>query len=84
MAQLNQALHGAGVDTDGELPDHLIPILRYLDRNSQPPPALLDVLEPAIQGMRNTLHKAEPDNPYGHLFDAIWHASKQIGEAHKR
>ena len=55
---------------DGELPDHLIPILRYLDLTSQPLPELVDVLEPAVQRMLSGLRQAEASNPYTHLLEA--------------
>ncbi|MBI3950379.1 MAG: nitrate reductase [Acidobacteria bacterium] len=79
MAQLNQALMESDIHPEGELPDHLIPIFRYLDANPEPLPELVEVLEPAVRAMRKALHKAEPDNPYSHLFDAIWQASQNLG-----
>ena len=48
MALLNHALRMEAVETEGELPDHLIPVLRYLDRAAQPPAELLEVLKPAV------------------------------------
>jgi nitrate reductase delta subunit len=73
MALMNRALNQNGIDPDGELPDHLTPILLYLDQASQPLPELLEVLEPSVHKMRQVLHKKDPANPYISLFDAILH-----------
>jgi nitrate reductase delta subunit len=79
MAQLNRAMSETDIDLEGELPDHLIPILRYLDTTPQPLPALVEILGPAVQAMRKTLHKSEPENPYNQLFDAIGQACQSLG-----
>ena len=74
MAELNRALEASGIDPEGELPDHLIPVLRYLDTSSDPLPELMEAGKPAVRAMRNALQKSEPDNPYGHLLSAILQA----------
>lgn len=75
MAHLNYQIKEMEIDTDGELPDHLIPVLRYLEaassRGATPSTELLEVLAPAVGKMRKVLRKSEPDNPYVYLFDAI-------------
>jgi nitrate reductase delta subunit len=75
MAHLNYQIKELGIDTDGELPDHLIPVLRYLEaasaRGLGPSAELLEVLAPAVEKMRNVLRKSESDNAYVHLFEAI-------------
>jgi len=71
MAQFNRALQERGIDRDGELPDHLVPILRYLEEEPEPMPLLLEILPRALSKMRKALRETEPDNPYLHLFDAI-------------
>ena len=76
MALINRELKQNGIDTDGELPDHLTPILLYLDQTSQPLPELLEVLVPSVQKMRQVLNKKDPGNPYLSLFDAILHLSR--------
>ena len=35
MSRLNRAMRSAQVDLGGELPDHLMPVLRYLDRANE-------------------------------------------------
>lgn len=79
MAKLNQTFQANEIDMDGELPDHLIPILRYLDLTSQPLPEIVDVLEPAVQRMLSGLRQAEASNPYTHLLEAILRAVSNIG-----
>lgn len=63
---------GARVDPAGELPDHLIPVLRYLGRAPDPLPELAAVFEPAVQRMLNGLRKADPPNPYVALLEAVY------------
>lgn len=71
MAILNRQMLDHQVDLDGELPDHLAPVLRYLDVSPQPEPALVEALIPALQKMSAGLRKADQDNPYHHLLAAI-------------
>ena len=71
MSSLNQAFRAEEIDLDGELPDHLIPILRYLDLVSDPLAELVEILEPAVGRMLAGLRKAESNNPYDHLLSAI-------------
>ena len=70
MADLNRSMNVAGVDLDGELPDHIAPILRYLSETDEPLPDLLDILPSAVATMARTLHKGDADNPYRHLLAA--------------
>jgi nitrate reductase delta subunit len=71
MSRLNRALVKAGVDTDGELPDHLVPVLRYLDTVSLPLPELVEIFEPALQKMLTTLRKVEASNSYILWLEAV-------------
>jgi nitrate reductase delta subunit len=70
LSELNVALEAAGVDREGELPDHLIPVFRYLDRSPAPAPGLVAVLEPALRSLEKALEGSDPENPYLHLFAA--------------
>lgn len=70
MAALKREQEAAGIDCDGELPDHLDPVLRYLASTTDPLADLTAVLQPALQRMSDTLHAAEPANPYLHLLAA--------------
>jgi nitrate reductase delta subunit len=71
MSRLNQEFVKHGIDKEGELPDHLIPILRYLTITNEPIPELSKVLPQALKAMRIKLKKAESDNPYLHLLKAV-------------
>jgi nitrate reductase delta subunit len=71
LAKMNRALTEAGVEADGELPDHLAPSLRYLAATGDPLPEIIEVLGPALQRMVAALRKAEPDNPYVSLLQAV-------------
>lgn len=71
LAALNHELTAADVDTEGELPDHLIPVLRYLGRAQSPLPELVEILEPVMARLISVLHKSDPDNPYLDLFHAV-------------
>jgi nitrate reductase molybdenum cofactor assembly chaperone NarJ/NarW len=71
LGRMNRALQEAGVETMGELPDHIAPVLRYLAATPAPLPELLEVLNPAVDRMVSTLQKAEPGNPYVDLMQAV-------------
>lgn len=71
LALMNHALLMEGIQTEGELSDHLIPVLRYLEVASQTPAELLEALMPAVKRMRSVLQKADADNPYNHLLRAV-------------
>ena len=71
MATLKRAQREAGVDAAGELPDHIAPVLMYLDATDDPHPDLQDVLSKAVQDMKDELKKADPDNPYRRLLEAV-------------
>lgn len=71
MSQLNQVMQENQIDLGGELPDHLMPVLRYLDQVTDPIPELLHIFEPALEKMIQKLKKQDPDNPYRHLLQAV-------------
>ena len=70
MADLNSAMKTAGVDLDGELPDHVAPLLRYIACVEEPLADLVEVLPGAVATMQDTLKDAAPDNAYRNLLDA--------------
>lgn len=80
MAELNAEYARLGVDTLGEIPDHLIPVLRYLAVAEQPLPELLQLLEPALRQMIHTLKTLEPKNPYLLLLEATREAIQPISK----
>ncbi len=71
MAALNKEMKDLDVDLDGELPDHLLPILRYLHATPTPMPELMSVLDQSLNSMIKSLKKGEKDNAYIHLFEAL-------------
>lgn len=78
MAKMNRALALADVEPDGELPDHLAPILRYLAATPDPLPEVVEVLGPALGRMIEALRKAESDNPYVSLLQAVQALSQDL------
>ena len=70
MADLNREMAELGIDLEGELPDHLAPILRYLEKAPEPNGELVEVLPEAVNGMIKELKKADPKNPYRHVLAA--------------
>lgn len=74
MAELSAEYARLGVDSKGEIPDHLIPVLRYLARAQEPLPELLELLGPALQQIAHTLRTIEPKNPYLFLLEATLEA----------
>ncbi|MCP4139149.1 MAG: nitrate reductase [Chloroflexi bacterium] len=78
MAALNHEMKKHEIDLEGELPDHLRPILQYLSLSPTPLPELVEVFEKAIKAMRDSLKKTEKDNPYLLLFDAIGAEAKSL------
>jgi nitrate reductase molybdenum cofactor assembly chaperone NarJ/NarW len=71
LSKMSRVVLENGIDADGELPDHLIPILRYLAKESSPLPDLVVVIEPAVQRMMTALRQADGNNPYLHLLEGI-------------
>lgn len=74
MAALNGAYQALGLETEGELPDHLAPVLTYLQRAESPMSELQQALEPALKAMDKTLRTLDPKNPYLSLLEAVTHA----------
>lgn len=79
MAELSRAMSDAGVDTGGELPDHLVPVLRLLDSGAARPAELDGILPDAVGAMRSELARNDRRNPYLHVFDASRQVVQAIG-----
>jgi len=82
MAALNHEMNLLDVDKAGELPDHLIPVLRYLAVTSNPLPELLEALPKALKKMRKDLKKTDPKNLYRHLLAAVSQACESLPVNH--
>ncbi len=78
MAQLSHEMKVHQIDLEGELPDHLRPILQYLSATPSPLQELTEVLDQAVKAMQKSLKKIEDNNPYLLLFDAIGIACKSL------
>jgi len=78
MADLSREMKANQIDLEGELPDHLRPVLQYLTTSSAPLPELIEVLDQAVKAMHKSLKKTEDNNPYLFLFDAIAVACKSL------
>lgn len=70
MADLARAYGEIGLDLGGELPDHIEPVLRYLDAAAAPLGDLVEVLPTGLMRMAKELEKADRNNPYLHLLAA--------------
>lgn len=78
MAKLNARYRALDVPTEGELPDHVIPVFRYLALAEEPLPELLEVLPIGLRAMHKALQKADGDNPYLALLEAARHAVEAL------
>ena len=71
MAALSKEMKLYEIDLEGELPDHLLPVLRYLHATPTPMPELMSILDQSLNSMIKSLKKGEDNNPYLHLFKAL-------------
>lgn len=71
MAEMKAALEFEGVPMNGELPDHLDPVLRYLAVADPPLPSLAQVFPAAVATMTKKLKESDDTSPYLHLLKAI-------------
>ena len=78
MSQLIRAMREEHINLEGELPDHLVPVMEYLDAASEPMPELLSVLDKAVASMQSALRKKDKNNPYLHVFNAVRRTTKNI------
>ncbi len=78
MAAVKVAQEEIGIDPDGELPDHLEPVLRYLAAADEPLPALVEVFPRAVSKMKKILKDAEADNVYRHILAAAEAAAEEL------
>lgn len=71
MARLQAEYRQTGIDAAGELPDHLAPVLAYLDTVTTPLPELVEVFGQAVEKMDAALRKRDAKNPYLHLLNGM-------------
>lgn len=80
LSKMSRASMEAEINIEGELPDHLIPILRYLAHISDPLPELIEIFPQAMERMHVTLRKADPDNPYLEILEAVQEQTKWMNK----
>lgn len=78
MAEMKAALEFQGVPMNGELPDHLDPVLRYLAVADPPLPTLVEVFPAAVATMTRKLKETDGSSPYLHLLKAIASAGDHL------
>lgn len=78
MSRLNRAMYELDIDPAGELPDHVTPVLRYLDAAAAPLPELVEHLPVAVTRMLAILREKDQDNPYVSLFEAVLAAAEGL------
>lgn len=71
MADLNRAYRELGLDDQSELPDHLSLVMRFLGTGAPSPSELAEIFTPATQKMLAVLRKADKNNPYIALLEAV-------------
>ena len=71
MAEMKAALEFEGIPLNGELPDHLDPVLRYLAVADPPRPSLVEVFPASVATMTKKLNESDDTSPYLHLLKAI-------------
>jgi nitrate reductase delta subunit len=81
MAALQQAYTEAGIELEGELPDHLVPVLHYLDVSTAPIPELTEAFVTAVEKMAVQLGKRDKENPYLHILKGILEAQAEEAKA---
>lgn len=84
MADMAREIRECGLDLHGELPDHLDPILRYLDTVDDPLEDVVEVLPQALMRMSKELSKAEKSNPYRHVLDAAQTVAEELIESRRK
>jgi len=78
MSKLNRAMYELDIDPAGELPDHVVPVLRYLDAAANPLPELAEHLPVAVTRMLAILREKDRDNQYVSLYEAVIHAAENL------
>jgi nitrate reductase delta subunit len=71
MSALHRAYEAADLEPESELPDHLLPLLRYLDQVEPPLPEVSEHFGPALERMRAVMQKRDPRNPYRHVLEGV-------------
>jgi nitrate reductase assembly molybdenum cofactor insertion protein NarJ len=81
MAALGKAQRDAGIDTGGELPDHVAPVFSYLAAAAEPLPQLLEILLPGLEKIRGGVKELAPDSPYLAVLDEALATARTLSVA---
>lgn len=84
MADLARSMAETGIELHGELPDHLDPILRYIDSCPEPLSDVVEVLPQALMRMTKELDATDKKNPYRHVLDAAQTVAEEFVEARRK
>ena len=84
MADLMREMRDHGVDLFGELPDHIDPVLRYVDEVDRPLEDTIEVLPVALMRMRKELKKADKRSPYRKALEAAQAAAEEMIEMRRK
>jgi nitrate reductase delta subunit len=84
MADLARAIADAGIELHGELPDHLDPILRYIDEVPDPHQDVIEVLPVALMRMSKELRKSDKKNPYRHVLEAAQTVAEDLIDTRRK
>lgn len=84
MADLNRAMRESEISLHGELPDHLDPILRFLDRGVDGSEEVIRVLPDALDTMLAELRKSSKRNPYRHPLEAARIIAHELSEGARK
>lgn len=83
MAEMMREQERLDVDSDGELADHLAPVLRYLARASAPSEQVIERTREALTKMARQLEIIDRANPYRHLVRATQAALDELAEGRR-
>ena len=83
MSKLSHAMRKMDLDSGDELPDHIVPVLRYMAGTDQPIPELTEHFETAVARMQATLREKDHDNPYLELLEAALQLAPRSKRAEK-
>lgn len=81
LVDLVRVQREAGIDPRGELADHLVPCLEYLDRARPPLPRLLEVLPPALEKMQKGVRGLDRRSPYVPLLEGTLTVAERLSRA---
>jgi nitrate reductase delta subunit len=80
LAELGRRQREAGIDMEGELPDHLVPVLRYLAAVPEPLPGLVQIVTPGLRKVRAGVESLDSTSPYLPVLDATLECTAAVAQ----